>query len=133
MEPQGATKYLAAYRDESNRTPEDDHSQIVGARSISGLNAERKRKIFRHRAEGMMFLLTFPYIGRLRAKFLRPRSRMRDAKNALRGFCFPGSSRTARVPPGMQPASPWEQRRLALGCPRKSNSKSRTFYVLHIC
>ena len=64
MEPQGGNKYLAAYRDETNRTPEEDHSQIVGARSISGLNAERKRKIFRHRAEGKMFLLTFPYIGR---------------------------------------------------------------------
>ena len=66
MEPQGGNKYLAAYRDETNRTPEEDHSQIVGARSISGLNAERKRKIFRHRAEGKMFLLTFPYIGRYR-------------------------------------------------------------------
>ena len=63
MEPQGGNKYLAAYRDETNRTPEEDHSQIVGARSISGLNAERK--IFRHRAEGEMFLLTFPYIGLL--------------------------------------------------------------------
>src|SRR5258708_30692192 len=27
---------------------------------------ERKRKIFRHRAEGKVFLLTFPYIGRFR-------------------------------------------------------------------
>ena len=83
MEPQGGNKYLAAYRDETNRTPEEDHSQIVGARSISGLNAERK--IFRHRAEGEMFLLTFPYIGLLRAN---------SCVRQLRGFCFPGSALT---------------------------------------
>src|ERR1700730_7845193 len=34
MEPQGG-KHLAASCDETNRTPEEDHSQIVGARSIS--------------------------------------------------------------------------------------------------
>src|SRR5260221_2047273 len=28
-------KYLAAFRDEANRTPEQDHSQIVGARPLS--------------------------------------------------------------------------------------------------
>jgi hypothetical protein len=54
--------------------------------------------------------------------------------NALRGFCFLGSSLTPfGLPPRMQPASPWEQRPLAWGCPRKWSRKRRHFYVLHIC
>ena len=41
-----------------------------------------------------MFLLTFPYIGLLRAN---------SCARQLRGFCFPGSSRTTQVPPIKHP------------------------------
>jgi len=41
-----------------------------------------------------MFLLTFPYIGLLRAN---------SCARQLRGFCFPGSSRRAQVPPIKHP------------------------------
>src|SRR5258707_2837307 len=53
-----------------------------------------REKFYRHRAEGKMFLLTFPYIGLLRAN---------SCARQLRGFCFPGSSRTTQVPPIKHP------------------------------
>src|SRR5258708_26361146 len=69
MEPQGgnisplpATKRIGRQRKTTRRSRV--HAQSVW------LNAERK--ICRHRAEGEIFLLTFPYIGRLRGEFLRP-------------------------------------------------------------
>jgi len=43
------------------------------------------------------------FLGTASGQFLRPRSRIRDAQNALRGFCFPGSSRTTQVPPIKHP------------------------------
>jgi hypothetical protein len=44
MEPREKEKRLAAYRDETNRTPEEDHSQIVSARSISWAECREKKK-----------------------------------------------------------------------------------------
>jgi len=85
MEPREKEKRLAAYRDETNRMPEEDHSQIVSARSISWAECREKKQIFRHRAEGKVFLLTFPYIGLLQAN---------SCVLQLRVFCFPGSALT---------------------------------------
>jgi hypothetical protein len=44
MEPREKEKRLAAYRDETNRMPEEDHSQIVGARSISWAECREKKE-----------------------------------------------------------------------------------------
>src|ERR1700741_4644577 len=44
--------------------------------------------------------------------------RANSCARQLRGFCFPGSSRTAQVSP-INTRSPWEQGLLAFGCPMK--------------
>jgi len=74
VSPLPATKRIGRLRKTTHRSWV--HAQPVG------LNAERK--VSRHRAEGKIFLLTFPYIGLLRAN---------SCARQLRGFCFPGSSR----------------------------------------
>src|SRR5260370_2798216 len=114
VSPPPATKRTGRLRKTTRRS-------WVHAQSVR-LNAERK--ISRHRAEGEMFLLTFPYIGLLRAN---------SCARQLRGFCFPGSSRTTQVPPIKHP--------LALGAaasrfwvPQENGaSKRREFHVLPIC
>lgn len=73
VSPLPATKRIGRLRKTTRRS-------WVHAQSV-GLNAERK--VSQHRAEGKVFLLTFPYIGRLRAN---------SCARQLRGFCFPGSS-----------------------------------------
>src|ERR1700687_2633113 len=79
VSPLPATKQIGRLRKTTRRSRV--HAQSVG------LNAERK--ISRHRAEGELFLLTSPYIGRLRAN---------SCVRQLRTFCFPGSSLNALVP-----------------------------------
>src|SRR5258708_12218971 len=89
MEPQGrknisplpATKRIGRQRKTTRRSRV--HAQSVG------LNAERK--ICRHRAEGEIFLLTFPYIGLLQAN---------SRALQLRAFCFP----TSALPPHWLPS-----------------------------
>src|SRR5258708_6788542 len=86
MEPQGrknisplpATKRIGRQRKTTRRSRV--HAQSVG------LNAERK--ICRHRAEGEIFLLTFPYIGRQRKTTRRSRVHAQSVGlNAERTIC----------------------------------------------
>ena len=69
MEPQGRGTVSCSLHAETKQDtgPEEDHSRIESARSIMGLNAE---KIFRHRADGEVFLLTFLFIGLVRVRRL---------------------------------------------------------------
>jgi hypothetical protein len=78
VSPVPATKRIGCLRKTTRRS-------WVHVQSV-GLSAERKRKIFRHRAEGRVFLLTSPYIGRLRDN---------SCARQLRVFCFSGSSQKA--------------------------------------
>src|SRR5260370_21201692 len=76
------------------------------------LNAERK--ISRHRAEGEMFLLTFPYIGLLRAN---------SCVRQLRVFCFPGSSLNSMGPSHKAHARFGSRSHSLLCAPRKWGKK----------
>src|SRR5260370_33325427 len=85
VSPLPATKRTGRLRKTTRRS-------WVHAQSVR-LNAEIK--ISPHRAEGEMFLLTFPYIGLLRAN---------SCVRQLRVFCFPDSvPYTIGFPPIKQP------------------------------
>src|ERR1700747_2672321 len=62
MEPQGRGNVPALHTPERNKRLglEQDHSRIESARSNSWAECRTK---YRHRAEGEVFLLTFPLIG----------------------------------------------------------------------
>jgi hypothetical protein len=58
--------------------------------------------------------------------FFRALLQANSCVRQLRGFCFPGSSRTPQVPPIKQPLA-LEAEALAWGCPRKMGQKKETF------
>ena len=66
MEPQGKNHRISVSHAETkqNPLPGEDHSQSRVHVQTVGLNAETKKE--RHRADGEMFLLTFPFIGLVR-------------------------------------------------------------------
>jgi len=84
MEPLGMKRFSVSHAEaKHNITSQEDHSRIETARSIIRLNAE---KIFRHRAEGEIFLLTFLFIG----LFRDTRWMVRRSEGWMRNLC--GSS-----------------------------------------
>jgi len=113
ISPLPATKRIGRPRKNTRRS-------WVHAQSV-GLNAERK--ICRHRAEGEIFLLTFPYIGLLQAN---------SCVLQLRAFCFPGSiPHSIGFPPIKQPLA-LEAEALAFVCPRKNGAEKGDIFMSYL-
>jgi hypothetical protein len=94
MEPQGE-KCFAASRDETNRTPEQDHSQITGARPTTWAECREKSISAPSRGEGVS--LDIPLYRTASGQFLRPAASRLLLSRFLPNSAVPSQNAAARL------------------------------------